>query len=301
MKYPKFCVLLATYNGANYLDQQVQSIMNQDGVDVKIIASDDMSDDGTQEILDRWSKRSNFSKLNNKKLGSAATNFFRLILDADIGNAEFISLSDQDDVWFKDKLIVATHKMAVKNVLGYSSSFISSWSDGRKIFIDKSYKMKKYDYLFESPGPGNTFVLKKEGFLAIKQYLIDNKALIKNVPDHSHDWFIYAFFRYNNFNWYIDSYAPLFYRQHQKNVIGVNYGIKAIRYRFQKVFNYQYFEEVSKISSSIKCDNLVLKALNRFSIKDRFYLFWHAGEFRRKKIDVIALSIFFLFVTKSNK
>jgi len=301
MKAPKFCILLATYNGEQYLDEQVQSIMDQDRVNIKIIASDDMSNDGTKKILDTWCKFDNFKKLENKKLGSASKNFFRLILDADIGSSDYIALSDQDDVWLKDKLIVAFQKIVNKNVAGYSSSFITVWDDNNRKFIDKSNKMKKFDYFFESPGPGNTFVLKREGFLALRDYLIDNIEIIDTVPNHAHDWFIYAFFRYNQLNWYIDSYASLYYRQHENNVFGANYGFRAIKYRFQKVIKFEYFDEVSKILTAIKCENYAFKALGRLSIRDRLFLIFNAGKYRRKKIDVIALAIFFMFVKKTNR
>ncbi len=54
---PRVTILLATFNGSNYLEEQLSSIMNQQGVVVEIIVNDDGSTDGTLEILNRWQKK----------------------------------------------------------------------------------------------------------------------------------------------------------------------------------------------------------------------------------------------------
>ena len=47
----KVCILLATYNGAAYIRQQIDSILQQDYPNIQLVLSDDGSKDGTQEIL----------------------------------------------------------------------------------------------------------------------------------------------------------------------------------------------------------------------------------------------------------
>ena len=59
MNKPKVLVLLATHNGEKYLDEQLQSIFNQIGVDVSILASDDNSTDKTIDILEKYSQNNN--------------------------------------------------------------------------------------------------------------------------------------------------------------------------------------------------------------------------------------------------
>ena len=47
---------MATYNGQKYLEEQLQSLVKQQGVDIQILVRDDGSTDGTLEILNKWEK-----------------------------------------------------------------------------------------------------------------------------------------------------------------------------------------------------------------------------------------------------
>ena len=47
-------ILLSTYNGEKYLEEQLESITSQKGVSTKIIVRDDGSSDHTCDILDTW-------------------------------------------------------------------------------------------------------------------------------------------------------------------------------------------------------------------------------------------------------
>ncbi len=50
------CVLLSTYNGERYLEQQLSSIISQKDVKVEIRVRGDGSTDATCDILDKWQK-----------------------------------------------------------------------------------------------------------------------------------------------------------------------------------------------------------------------------------------------------
>jgi glycosyltransferase involved in cell wall biosynthesis len=60
---PKATVLLTTFNGARFLEDQLTSLFGQQGVEVEIKVNDDGSTDGTLEILDKWKA---LEQLNNK-------------------------------------------------------------------------------------------------------------------------------------------------------------------------------------------------------------------------------------------
>ena len=47
----KILVLLSTYNGEQYLQEQIDSVLNQEGVDVFLLIRDDCSSDRTVEII----------------------------------------------------------------------------------------------------------------------------------------------------------------------------------------------------------------------------------------------------------
>ena len=103
-------VLLSTYNGETYLKEQLDSILNQKNVAVKLFVRDDGSSDGTVDILRAYAAlHDNICYLCGENCGVVAS-FFRLfeLSDPDV---DFYALSDQDDVWDEDKLSIACQKL----------------------------------------------------------------------------------------------------------------------------------------------------------------------------------------------
>ncbi|MEO6805313.1 MAG: glycosyltransferase family 2 protein [Edaphobacter sp.] len=97
-------VLLATYNGERFLREQIDSILSQDYADLRVLARDDGSSDGTVSILNEYSERfpSRFRIMpQGPKSGSAKSNFLLLMQESP---APYICFSDQDDVWLPDKV-----------------------------------------------------------------------------------------------------------------------------------------------------------------------------------------------------
>lgn len=103
----KIYVMLASYNGSKYIEQQVDSILNQEKVDVTVRISDDGSTDGTFELLQkRYGSLENVIITQRKKGLGCAGNFMSMIYEA-TENYDYYAFSDQDDVWAQDKLIHA--------------------------------------------------------------------------------------------------------------------------------------------------------------------------------------------------
>ena len=101
----KVVVLMSTYNGDRYLENQIDSLLAQDGVEVEILARDDGSKDRTLEILEEYKGvKSSFDYYVGENLGPAGS-FLDLMKHAP--EADFYALCDQDDTWLPDKLKVA--------------------------------------------------------------------------------------------------------------------------------------------------------------------------------------------------
>ena len=243
---------MAAYNGQPFITEQISSILNQKKVEIHLFISLDPSTDQTGEELARWAfKESKITLLSSKKKsGSAAQNFFRLLRDVNLDDFEYISFADQDDIWLPEKLYRAHLLLTERSAQGYSSSFTAFWPKGNKKYINKATHQKEFDYLFEGPGPGCTFVLLRS--LALKlQYLVKNNANKLRLIDH-HDWMIYAFARANNQLWVIDDWSSLFYRQHSHNQVGVNYGVTAFLFRAKAVLKGHGFQQSILIADVIK-------------------------------------------------
>lgn len=97
-------VLLATYNGARFLQQQIDSVLAQSYPDVCITARDDNSTDRTSDLLDQ-AIAANPDRIRRLPMdgatGSAKSNFLRLMTAS---SAPYVALCDQDDVWLPQKL-----------------------------------------------------------------------------------------------------------------------------------------------------------------------------------------------------
>lgn len=96
----KISVCLATYNGEKYIKEQLNSILSQLGNDDEIIISDDHSTDNTIEIIKSLEDDRIKIFVNNLEKGYSK-NFENAINHS---SGDIIFLSDQDDVWMKDKV-----------------------------------------------------------------------------------------------------------------------------------------------------------------------------------------------------
>ncbi len=104
-------ILLATYNGGNYLKEQLDSLFAQTFQDFKILARDDGSTDNTLSILNEYAEKYPGRleiKVNNPPTGNAKDNFFLLMQDA---TADFVMFCDQDDFWLPEKIEMTLSEM----------------------------------------------------------------------------------------------------------------------------------------------------------------------------------------------
>jgi rhamnosyltransferase len=286
-------VLLASYNGQDYLMDQVHSILNQKGVEVKIVISDDGSTDSTPEIIKNLCEtNANVSCINFNRIGGPAKNFYHLIKFAASENKhKFIALSDQDDIWPEYKLARALKKIMEENLEGYSSDVLAFNNDLTSSFklIKKSHPQTKFDYLFETPGPGCSFVMTNNLIS-----LLCKKLKGKSSCFPYHDWLIYAFARHNNLKWGIDDSPNLLYRQHNNNFMGANNGLTAMLKRLNRILFGEYYKELIFLYGIL---NPELKNLNFIKVWAFIFRFHQT----RRKISHALLMIPFLLIVSIQK
>jgi glycosyltransferase involved in cell wall biosynthesis len=100
---PEVSIVMCTYNGENYLIEQLNSIAEQTHSPDELIVSDDGSTDNTIQILKQFNKQASFPVrlyCNKKRLGPTK-NFEKAI---SLSNGEIIFFSDQDDIWMPQKI-----------------------------------------------------------------------------------------------------------------------------------------------------------------------------------------------------
>lgn len=292
---PQIAVLFAAYNGMRWIEEQLDSILGQQDVDVTVFVSDDQSSDGTLAWCEERSAcepRVVVLPVSPERFGGAAKNFFRLVKDVDFSGFDYICYADQDDIWLSDKLINAHRLVVERNASAASTNVMAFWPDGREQLIDKAQPLRKLDYLFEAGGPGCSYVLKVSEALLFKKFLIEHWVYANEVA--LHDWLTYAWFRANGHRWVMDRRPSLRYRQHGGNQMGANDGLSAVFRRLRLLRSGWYRGETRKITY------LVGPLISEFpdaviskGVLSRRFILQNISETRRKPRDrgVLFLSV----------
>lgn len=286
----KVAVLLAAYNGTLWLEEQVNSILAQNNVEVKIFISVDKSNDGTERMVNSLIKKhANVVVLEHGHVfGGAAKNFYRLFLDVDFSDFDFVSLSDQDDIWQQDKLYRACSFLSEYMV--YSSNVTAFYENGHQSIIDKAQPQVSLDFLFEAAGPGCTYVMRSLVATEFKHFLLSNHTKVQLIS--LHDWLLYAFSRTRNYSWIIDSYSSLLYRQHANNQVGANNSFSSAMKRLAMIRAKWYRQQVINIVKALDLQghSFVQKALcNTYS--GNIYLLFNLHKIRRRLRDRVAFGM----------
>lgn len=225
-------ILLPTYNGEKYLKEQLDSILSQTYQNIRLVISDDCSNDNTVQILKEYEKKDSRIELyiQSKNLGVVKNIEFLL---KKVKNPYYM-LADQDDVWLKEKVEESIKKLKQENadlVFGdlevvdeNLNTIYSSFGD----FMLLNRKIKKYinsnrlNYLYNCV-TGCTVLAKKETIEKILPLPNSTKYLI-----HDHWMGLIA-----SINGKI-AYMPekyIKYRQHGNNQVGT----EKISHKFTKL------------------------------------------------------------------
>lgn len=97
-----YAICMATYNGEDYLDEQISSILSQLQPNEKLFISDDGSQDDTLKII--YSYGDKIQLVSSSYSGGVVSNFERVLTAAYNSGAKNIILSDQDDIWMKNRM-----------------------------------------------------------------------------------------------------------------------------------------------------------------------------------------------------
>lgn len=217
----RISIAMATYNGAMYLREQLDSIAQQELLPYELVITDDLSSDSTFDIVDNFSSTAPFPVRfyrNDKKQG-VTENFFRA---ANLCEGEIIAFCDQDDVWLPGKLARCSEVLENESVLLciHSAELIDKDNNliGRKWphYDTHTVKPSNNDNLWYDTYPGFSMVFKKKLL-----YLIPT---IKEFGPYLstmwyHDSYI-AFLAVNLGNVVFLSDILALYRQHGQNTCG---------------------------------------------------------------------------------
>ncbi len=217
----KVQVLLSSYNGVEYISEQIESILCQCGVQVELFIRDDGSCDQTMDLIQEYAKKyPNVHFYQGAHIG-VSKSFFDLMAHAE-QSADYYAFADQDDVWLPCKLLRAvtlleqltdTQKKApvlYASGLFYADEALQQLKTARW----KQKKMPSFgNALTENICTGCTQVFNQELLTLVKKH--------KPKCGILHDWWMYLSAACFGTVVYDDA-AFLYYRQHSANVVGMS-------------------------------------------------------------------------------
>ena len=281
----KCSVMMATYRPAVYLCDQVTSVLNQEGLSINLLISDDSED---KSILMRLLPEaflqtiahtvSQVNVIDGPQDGVASANFFNLVLN-NSANADFYAFADQDDVWSANKLAEAIKLLEMTGSDCYSSE-LHVWnapSPPSSSAISQRWRIKKKLFgLFFAESAGCTYLISRRAFLSLKQRLLQIAEM--NLLHHlfSHDLFTSAFLHSQGYKWCHDRRSMIYYRQHESNAWGVNVmSFAGLKKRLtllnsQHYYGLLYLAWIGSAQGTIA--SRLWLSLSRLGLRDRIFL-----------------------------
>jgi rhamnosyltransferase len=225
LRSTNICIILATYNGAPYIEEQIESIQAQTCQDWILLVRDDGSTDGTVGILASLAaedERINVLDETRVSSGGAVQNFGRLMEVGLETESCIFFLCDQDDVWEPHKLEAQIQEFPY---LGREASSVLVHSDLAVVDAElNSIHTSMVDHMALDVCPSQPF-----GYLLSRNFVTGcatacNRRLLKEalpIPEGAimHDWWLAIVASINGTILFKNE--PLVnYRQHMTNTIG---------------------------------------------------------------------------------
>ncbi|EPM6206494.1 glycosyltransferase [Enterobacter hormaechei] len=307
MKQEKVAVLMSTYNGSAYIEEQIASLQAQiidRQFDIHI--RDDGSTDGTKTTLEKLAhENSNIFFYDEPNVG-VVDSF--LWLAKNIEGYDYYAFCDQDDYWQSLKLLAGV-TLIDQMSKGKPSVYCSAYE-----YVDQNLKhigrfVSKSDFsinnlLIENCAPGCTMVFNealRNKFCEIKTANVSRRVVM-------HDWLFILLAAYHGEIIY-DSNSYLLYRQHANNVIGKKSGflsiikskIKQFKREIKRPQHLLYLQTqlLSEITANDptsemhRLSNSFIRSQKTFISRVKFIC---KGEIKRvKKIDDVIFKILYIF------
>ncbi len=288
-------VLLATFNGERYLDEQLKSLARQQDVNLRVWANDDGSVDQTLTILNKWHAKGLINRISHT-VGVGSTRAFLKLL-SDHSDSEYVAFCDQDDIWEPKKL--ATQLLEMKNDLPMCVITQKLHIDSSSAAIGKSKILRNKpsfeNSMIENVASGNTILINRQAI-----------NLINNIPDpqvRHYDSWIYLLV--SLFGKVAEIPIPLTkYRIHSNNTVGLRRislrenWISINSFINQNVFLYENIVDDYKCEKIQKLGMFRMLRLETNPVK-KLRIIQRIGFKRQGYIDQLVVILLILFLKSS--
>lgn len=283
-------ILMATYNGEDYIVEQIESILNQSYKKWKLYIRDDGSTDMTTQILDEYEKKypEKIVIIRDSKKGlGAKLNFAQLL---SYSNSDYCMFSDQDDIWLDNKIEVSLKEMHSVECIEGKNKPILIHSD-LKVVDERLNIMSESFWKYQNINPNKNEInnILVENIVTGCTMMINRELrnLCLNIPKEAimHDWWIALVASSLGTIKHLSN-CTILYRQHSNNEVGAS-DVKTLAYIKNKLNKNDIYKSINNsINQATKFYEMYnyklsddnKKILNLFSTIKR------NGYFKRKKI-----------------
>ncbi len=282
-------IVLATYNGKEFIIEQLKSIINQTYRQFEIIIVDDNSTDNTLEVINDFfyeNKGINVKTIKNSTNIGVNKSFEKAIINA---NGEYIAFCDQDDIWFAEKLhkLYETQINTNKKMLSAPSLILKNSKATKKMFPKYHFSKNEFNLYLYNNARGATIFIERE-------------YLLKLLPFSEYgiyDKWIYFLSIY--FNEYQRIPFPLdYYRLHSKNQIGNSFNFSNKNTLINRFNYFQHFYKDMKAFIS-KDNSIYSSELNH--IVESIIEFWDKlKKVLEKRKYLSAASLYIKYIIKND-
>lgn len=237
--HPTITIALASYNGALFIRQQLDSIARQSDTNWRLLVSDDGSTDGTQQIVQEFAgtRPAGQVRLIAGPGRGATQNFLHLTGQADPDG--WLAFSDQDDVWLPDRLARGIGFLSQQRGAAIYAARTTVCDQDLQPLGPAPHFPGPFQFrnaLIQACLPGNTILANRPALRLLQEAApAASKAAIV-----SHDWWAYQLLSGAGAAIMRDRAQVLLYRQHRANAVGRNDTTRAIAARLSMLFNGSY-------------------------------------------------------------
>lgn len=236
----KVVVLMSTYNGDQYIVEQIDSILNQTYKNIAILVRDDGSSDNSTKILKEYEKNNEIELIIGDNRGFIRS-FFDLIKHSPKG--DYYAFCDQDDIWMSEKIERAV-RMLEKSNNALPCLYFSDYDyyDQDMQYVGRCISHKKgpsfKNSLVDCISLGISSVFNEKACVMMKEKIPQDCC--------GHDWWAYMLCAGLGEVIY-DNTPTVKYRRHSSNVSPGGMGfIKFQAWRIKKFLVNDYFKQVRK-------------------------------------------------------
>lgn len=234
---PRIAILLASFQGARFIEAQLDSLARQDHRNWRLILSDDGSTDGTLEVAHRFAAAHPAREILIRQgpRRGATQNFLSMIELVEPGEA--LAWCDQDDLWLPDRLSRGVAALAADPFPAGGVLHVT-----RTTICDEALRVLRPAPLYTRPPgfanalvqactPANTMLVDAAGVARLRA--ARHGAIAAGVI--SHDWWAYQVISGAGGRVIRDPAQTVLYRQHRGNVMGRNDTPRAILARLGRL------------------------------------------------------------------